>query len=212
MAIRGVVPTKTKLLNLQRERDFAQQGHDLLEQKKQILVMELMRIVGRAEEAQRKSDEALAKAYRVFARTLATMGKARVKQISEAVTIDPEVKTHTRSIMGVPVPQLELNLQDQPPYFAHGGASLWMDESVDDFKEALMRLTELAETKTTALRLAREVSKTLRRVNALEKIYIPDRKEQIHYIQTVLEEAERERFSAMKIIKNRLNAERGADR
>ncbi|HNT33673.1 MAG TPA: V-type ATP synthase subunit D [bacterium] len=211
MAKKGIVPTKSKLLALERELSLAKQGHELLEQKRQILVMELMRIVGRAEEVERRADESLAKAYRAMSLTFATMGKSRVKSMAQAVSINPSLSTQNRSIMGAIVPAIRLALNDQPPYFAHGGASLWTDEAVESFKEALQRLTELAELKTTALRLAREVSKTLRRVNALEKVSIPDHIESISYIRSVLEESERERFGSMKLIKARLGAERGGE-
>jgi len=53
-------------------------------------------------------------------------------------------------------------------------------------------------------RLAREVNKTIRRVNALEKIALPDLEETLKYITDALQEMERETFFTMKLIKNRL--------
>ncbi len=54
------------------------------------------------------------------------------------------------------------------------------------------------------LRLANEVKKTIRKVNALEKIAIPSLKETVHYINSRLEESERDMFVLMKLVKGNL--------
>ncbi len=54
------------------------------------------------------------------------------------------------------------------------------------------------------MRLAREVKKTIRKVNALDKIAIPQLREQVSFIQSRLEENERESFVLMKVVKRQL--------
>ena len=54
------------------------------------------------------------------------------------------------------------------------------------------------------MRLAREVRKTIRKVNALEKIAIPDLDETVTYVQNRLEESERDMLILMKMVKKRL--------
>jgi len=54
-----------------------------------------------------------------------------------------------------------------------------------------------------AWRLAKEVKKTQRRVNALEKMVIPDTAETVSYISSTLEEREREIFFIQKMLKSR---------
>ena len=63
MARYEVAPTRTNLLNLRQDLDLAGQGYELLEQKREILVVELKGLTARAVEAQKKVDEELAKAY-----------------------------------------------------------------------------------------------------------------------------------------------------
>jgi V/A-type H+-transporting ATPase subunit D len=62
----------------------------------------------------------------------------------------------------------------------------------------------LAELKVSIMRLAREVKKTIRKVNALEKIAIPDLQKSVAYIQARIEENERDMFVLMKMVKERL--------
>ncbi|MCK4351745.1 MAG: V-type ATP synthase subunit D, partial [Candidatus Krumholzibacteria bacterium] len=59
------------------------------------------------------------------------------------------------------------------------------------------------------MRLSREVAKTIRRVNALEKIFIPDYEETLKYIEMAIEESERESFFVLKLIKDRLSRRKG---
>ena len=64
----------------------------------------------------------------------------------------------------------------------------------------------LAELKVSIMRLAREVKKTIRKVNALEKIVIPNLEEDLRFTKQRIEEAERESFMILKQVKNRLDA------
>jgi V/A-type H+-transporting ATPase subunit D len=90
------------------------------------------------------------------------------------------------------------------PYYSPMGTSFWIDHALNCFKEALQLLGKLSELKISVLRLANEVKKTIRKVNALEKIAIPDLKETVHYIQSRLEENERDMFVLMKMVKENL--------
>jgi len=57
------------------------------------------------------------------------------------------------------------------------------------------------------MRLAREVKKTIRKVNALEKIVIPDLRETVAFTRSRIEESERESFILMKLVKDRMEQE-----
>ena len=106
--------------------------------------------------------------------------------------------------MGVNMPTVESALSGSPPFYAPRPTSFWLDEAQLRFKESLERLDEVAGTRISIIRLAGEVKKTIRRVNALEKIYIPDYAEILKYIQDALEESDREAFFILKLIKERL--------
>ncbi len=56
---------------------------------------------------------------------------------------------------------------------------------------------------TTVWRVALELQKTQRRVNALQHIFIPQYEETIAYIESALEEREREETFRLKRIKSR---------
>jgi V/A-type H+-transporting ATPase subunit D len=76
--------------------------------------------------------------------------------------------------------------------------------AVSEFRDALGLMGRFAELKISIVRLAKEVRKTVRKVNALEKIAIPDLSQTISHIRERLEESDREMFSLLKRVKNRL--------
>ena len=84
------------------------------------------------------------------------------------------------------------------------GTSFWIDSALEDYKSVLKVMGKLAELKISIMRLAREVKKTIRKVNALEKIAIPELKETVKYIENRLEENERDMIILLKMVKTRL--------
>ena len=63
MAQLNYAPTKTNLLKLRSDLKFAQQGYELLDQKRNILIIELLALVDQTVDFQSRVDNALAKAY-----------------------------------------------------------------------------------------------------------------------------------------------------
>ena len=80
------------------------------------------------------------------------------------------------------------------------------DHVMTDFFELLSILTQMASIRTVAWRLAVEVKKTQRRVNALDKMVIPQDRETVKYIESVLEERERDNTFVLKSLKKRKEA------
>jgi V/A-type H+-transporting ATPase subunit D len=76
-----------------------------------------------------------------------------------------------------------------------------MDETIKKFQQAIQMIVRLAETEVAVRKLAEEIEKTKRRVNALKYIIIPRVENTIVYIQFHLEEIAREDFFRLKRIK-----------
>jgi V/A-type H+-transporting ATPase subunit D len=200
----SIAPTKTNLLKLKQDLAFAEEGYELLDQKRNILVIELLNIVDQTVEHQEKVDKALSQAYRTLESAVLGMGKLRVLSLASAVNIESSMEVRERKVMGVSLPVVETSFREHPPYYSPQGTSFWVDSALDHFKEALEVMGRLAELKVSIIRLAAEVKKTIRKVNALEKIAIPDLKKTVVFIQSRLEENERDMLILMKMVKSRL--------
>jgi len=197
----NIAATKTNLLKTRKSLILTREGYELLDEKRRILLSELTAIIDSVDEHQRKVDEALAAAYKIVDRAVVASGRQRCEAMSYAVDIKNELSISHRRVMGVTVPVISLEIKDRPPYYSPHGVNLYVDEAIARFKAILTLLAQLAEKKITLLRLAEEAQKTIRKVNALEKIYIPYYRDTVKYIAERLDEESRDSFSMLKLIK-----------
>ncbi len=193
-------------MRLGDELRFAETGRELLDQKRNILVMELLSLVDQAAEYEGRVDAALAKAYEALEDAVMAMGRLKVGAMASAMDVRSGITIRQRRVMGVALPVVETSFDDHGPYYSPLDTSVGLDIAVASFKEALSLLGRMAELRVSVARLAREVRKTMRKVNALEKIAIPELRETLHYIRNRLEESERDMFVLMKTVKDRLSS------
>ncbi|MDR1884663.1 MAG: V-type ATP synthase subunit D [Synergistaceae bacterium] len=196
-----LAPTRGNLVKLQKSMIQAQNGHDLLEQKRQVLMMELVRHIDEAKTLQSDVATIFGEAYAALQRANVSLGIDTVEDIARSVPRTDEIVVRLRSVMGVEIPDIdELDCSIKPSYSFHGSSGA-MDDAYLSFRRVLMTLLKLAEVETSVYRLAVQIRKTHRRVNALEKVVIPTSKAESVFIEGVLEEGEREDFVRMKIAK-----------
>jgi len=205
MAKYEVAPTKTNLLRLKSEYELAKEGYELLDQKRNILLLELMGLVDTAERMEIELKNLLIEAYNALQEAVKTNGRIKLYFISNSINISHNIYTSTRKVMGVTLPVLDVSFSDNPPYYSLVETTFWVDEAVRLFKKVLELISKLAQVRISLLRLANETKKTIRKVNALEKIAIPDYIETIKFLEDRFEEIEREEFALLKLIKERLS-------
>ena len=199
----NIAPTKTKLLSMKEQLSVSQNGYELLEQKREILVMELMHMVERVKLLEQKIDELIEKAYPALKKMLMQFGGDRVEQMSSGVKYDFSIIEKSITIGGMRFPTIDVKLPEKKLFYSFMGTSSSCDETISYFFELLKLLTDMASIRTIVWRLAGEVKKTQRRVNALDKMVIPQTQETVRYIESVLEERERENIFVLKSLKNR---------
>jgi V/A-type H+-transporting ATPase subunit D len=203
MAHEQIAPTKSNLLRVKERLSIAEEGDDLLEQKREILVMELMRKVEQVKLLERELDARVASAYPCLKRMLVVVGRERAHRLAQNISYRFEMKEKQVIAAGMRLPGLEVRLPEAELKYSPVNSFAECDETVLEFFELLKICTELAAVRTIAWRLAREVRKTQRRVNALEKMVIPAARENKVYIESVLEERDRDSFFTSKLLKKK---------
>jgi V/A-type H+-transporting ATPase subunit D len=193
-------------MNLRQELGLARQGHELLDQKRNILVIELLALVDQAVDFDGQVNRGLAEAYRSLEEAIMEGGRLQVLHLSSGVNIESSIELGNRKVMGVRLPVVSTDFTERAPYFTPADSTFWIDEAIASFKQVLGLVGRLAELKVSIMRLARDVRRTIRKVNALEKIAIPELQETVAMVQERLEENEREMFVLMKMVKSRLEA------
>jgi len=200
----NLAPTRSNLMRLAEELKFAELGHELLDQKRSILVGELLTLVDQAVDYEGRVVKALGEAQTTLSDAIMQMGRLRVGNLAGAVNIDYSINLGSRRVMGVTVPRVDTTFTDNSPYFSAEDTSILAEVSIERYRTTLSLMGRLAELKVSIMRLVREVKKTIRKVNALEKIVIPENKETMAWMRGRIEEQERENFILLKVVKDRM--------
>lgn len=196
------VATKGNLLKLQKSLALAQNGYELLDRKRNILLREIMGMIERARDVQFSIREAYASAYDALRRANIMLGI--VDEIAGAIPPDEQIRISGYSVMGVEVPSVTDSYV--PPAVPAGfhRTNRDLDQAYLKFHEARRLTVELAELESGVYRLAEGIRKTQKRANALKNIMIPRYTAQIAQITEALAEKEREEFSRQKVIKQQM--------
>lgn len=203
----NIAPTKSNLLAVKEQLAVSTEGYDLLEQKREILVMELMKIVERVRLLERDVDKCINQAYPALKSMLMNIGGEKAERIAKNVSYDFHIKGKPLLLAGMSFTTLEVDLPKRKLFSSILGSYPDSDLVMAEFFKLLSLLTQLASVRTIAWRFAMEVKKTQRRVNALDKMVIPQNTETVKYIEGVLEERERENEFVLKALKNRQETE-----
>ncbi|MBO7742549.1 MAG: V-type ATP synthase subunit D [Victivallales bacterium] len=206
MARLNVAPTKSVQLNMKQDLAMATEGFNLLEQKREILVMELMRMLSQVEKVQKELDACRDAAYSTLRKAIAQNGYVHMKNVASGINYDHEVNVETRVTAGFRAPSITASHSEFHSQYGFAGTDSLVDQTMQEFLKLLEIVTRLAEVETTVMLLARELKKTQRRVNALEHIFIPDYRDTLHYIAESLESKELDSFFTNKMVKKRLEA------
>lgn len=201
----NIAPTKSNLLSMKEQLAVSTNGYELLEEKREILVRELMHMVQQVQLLEKDIEKAIQKAYPSFKRMLMRDGADQIERISHSVHYEFGMEEKTVTLGGQTFQTLDVQLPQKELFYSFLGTDSNTDEVINNFFELLSLLTQMASIRTIVWRLAEEVRKTQRRVNALNKMIIPQTIETEKYIESVLEERERENVFVLKALKKKGN-------
>ncbi len=202
--IEGINPTRMELLSIRKRKKLAEKGHKLLSEKRDALVVQFFEIIKDRNTLRDKANADLSNSFSVLMESQMIMGQDRVEVATGSIPDLGDVPMRTVNIMGVHVPKVEYDAipsRSGQPLYGYIDTTAKLDEASDRFGKLLIGILKLAEVEGTIERLAIEIEKTKRRVNALEHIFIPRLKATEKYIEMQLQEREREDFFRRKRIK-----------
>jgi V/A-type H+-transporting ATPase subunit D len=194
-------PTKGNLILAKNSLALSEQGYDLMDKKRNILIRELMELIEQATDIQKEIDETFTSAYLALQKANIQMGIHEVEALSKSVPVEESIVIKRRSVMGTEIPKVEYSGQSLKPYYPFFGTKMALDEACEKFQKVKELTIRLAQVETSAYRLAYNIKKTQKRANALQNITIPKYQSLVKSIQGALEEKEREEFTRLKVIK-----------
>ena len=207
--LQNVKPTRMELLKLKKRVKLADKGHKLLKEKRDALISEFMLVIREYKDARKRAEEKLKIAFYNLLLAEVLLGSRDIEQISGITLRDIDLNFMVKNIMGVSVPIMKIeNLVRRINERGYGflSTNAKLDDATKSFEESILLVVKLAEVEESVRKIAEEVEKTKRRVNALEYIVIPRLKATIKHIEMRMEEIERESFLRLKKIKASLEA------
>ncbi|QCX33032.1 V-type ATP synthase subunit D [Caloramator sp. E03] len=199
----NIAPTKSNLMSAKATLEFSKKGYELLDQKRNVLIREMMSLIDRAKEIQSKVKVTFEEAYEALRMANLTMGIADVEDIGDSTPEDSEFEILYKSVMGVEIPKIKYKKKDVQPVYSFYQTNVSIDVAFKKFQEIKWLILELTEVENSVYKLAVEIKKTQKRANALENIQIPKYTDIVKYIQDALEEKDREDFFRLKVVKKK---------
>lgn len=195
--------TKTSLMAAQNSLELSKKGYELLDKKRNVLIMTMMNFIEKAEEIQEKVGVVFRDAYEALQTANITMGISSIEQIAQSVPEASSFEVLGKSIMGVEIPEIKHQEERLGHYYSFYSTNTALDVAMQKFHEVKLLLYELSEVEDSVYKLAMEVKRTQKRTNALQNIQIPKYEEIVGKILEVLEEREREDFFRLKVVKKK---------
>jgi V/A-type H+/Na+-transporting ATPase subunit D len=202
----AVVATRTALLERRRRVDLATQGRDLLRDKRTALVRAFTERSDLLLERLSEVEQAMAAARAAFEEACVAVGPAALR--SAALTGRPRLGVEVSSavIAWVAIVDLRHDEVSRRP-LERGYAATTTDPAVDElaagYEKAIGEFLGLAALELTVRRLAEEIARTTRQVNALEHVLIPRLQDEARRIGLVLAEREREETARLRRARDR---------
>ncbi len=195
-----VAPTKSNLIRLRKQARFLEEGHALLERKRELLTRLVYERIHAYRDLREQTRRALTQAYRALSVTQMRMGGRALQQA--ALGSDPTIAVDIlpRSSLGVQYPAVEVRGLELKPVGLMGVDAIF-DETRRAMTEAALLLARLGEVEMALGRLIAEQRKAQKRVNALRYNIIPRYRNTIRYIQSALEEEERNTLFQLKVLR-----------
>jgi V/A-type H+-transporting ATPase subunit D len=200
-----------ELLARRAQIALASQGRELLEQKRTALMKEFLRIADTVMEHSDVLQQAAADARQALARAETIAGAEAVQSAALASRDELPLQIVTTSVMGVKIPRIEQKRVSRSALgrgYSIVGTSVTIDEAASAFEAEVDSIIQLAESELRLRRLAAEIQRTSRRLNALDHLLIPRLEAERDFITMALDERERSDHFRLKLVKRILERDR----
>lgn len=190
-----VSATRSELLARRGQIELAKGGRDLLREKRAALMREFDRLGRNAVAAMQNLEERAAEARSTLGEAVALDGPEAVGSAALAATGDVAVALSSKSVAGVWIVELEhgpVGRSRLDRGYSLAATTPRIDGVAEGFESIVEDLLDFVAVELSLRRLAEEITRTTRRINALEHVVVPRLAKERDYIELVLNERELE--------------------
>ncbi|MDE1865915.1 MAG: V-type ATP synthase subunit D [Candidatus Micrarchaeota archaeon] len=198
-------PTRMNLINTRKGIARARKGYGILKKKREVLVLEFMKLVQQSTKDRSYLNQLVEQGYRAVGMASTYVGNFELEGVAMHMKEAKPVGMNIKNIMGVRVPEITRSSEgDLGLSYSLLSTNVAVDDIRNSFVSVINTMIDVAQREQGLRRLVMEIDKTKRRVNALDYIVIPRMRGQVKYISMRLDEMDRDTFSALKHIKKKL--------
>lgn len=198
-------PTRMNLIEVKRRSRTARKGYDILKKKREVLVLEFLKLLKQSGKGREYLYRLLSEAYKSIVISSAYVGNFELEASALHAKEVAPIGIGIKNVMGVKIPEIEKNKSRAEGTDSFLSESVAVEDIRETFSDAINAILDVAQQEQGLKRLVTEIEKTKRRVNALDYVVIPGYNSQARYISMRLEEIERDMFSALKHVKKKLS-------
>jgi len=198
-----IAPTKSNLRKVKSDLAFAYEGFDLLNQKREILVLEIVKTIKKIRELEANLKKALDDIYKRYKLAAVDSGAETLALKAMSEKSDYKISVEWIRLMGISIPHNRIETSSPEMNSSLYGTGSAYDMIKFSSLPLLNLIADYASLAKKVFLLSAELKKVQRRVNALEKIFIPAHEATKKYISDRLEEIEREEIFIKKLIGRR---------
>lgn len=201
-----VVPTKLNLINTREFLKLARDGRNLLDEKKEILITNILSVIKELKKVRAEFDQLIREIYNEFIYIKSILGDEFIYNELKCANIrEVEFDIIYKNVIGVIVPivksiNVKMNTSVNNSVFF---SSYRLESLKGKFETFLKKMIEVSEKETVLWNLIKDLKKTQRRVNALDNVIIPEILEDIKFIVDSLEDRDREVIFQLQRMKGR---------
>ena len=201
-----VYATRSELLARRARIRLAVQGGELLKERRGALIKEFDRLGASVLNSIELLDREIAGAGQLLGIAIADDGREPLDSAAYAAEDGIGVTLHTRSVAGVHIVEIDKGEVERARTgrgYSLVATSARVDAVAERFESVLARLLDVAALELSVRRLADEIARTTRRMNALEHVVVPRLEAEQARISLVLEERELEDRVRLRRVRTR---------
>lgn len=183
---------RSRLHGLRLERQAARLGRELLDNKREAILRALLDHSRRRAETKAALDRQYVRAVGALRDARITVGGRAADAAELAQPADAGVDWRAGSVVGVPTPKLTARVPAFAPRYGPAATGAHLDRAGSEYSALLTALVAFAEADEAVRNLQRGLSKTVRRLKALEEIVLPRLEHEAKAVSDALEEDERD--------------------
>lgn len=204
-SLSGVRPTKGFLIEMKRRVSFIERGCEFLKLKRDQLAKELSASIDVLRGRRGTLEEQLRRIYDLVASAYLSLGPAEVGSQASSIRKELAIDALPVSVMGVLYPRIRVRSKPS----VEGRLDIALSRAAELASGIMEELIQIAEFEARVERIADELGKTNRKVNALENIVIPGYRQTMKFIEDKLDEESLEELVRIKLIGGALARRRG---